>query len=53
VPVPEPLLELLEEAEPSALEIDWAAAIPSNDEPELTLPPPPPPTSVTPTPPEP
>jgi hypothetical protein len=55
-PLPEPpmlLLELLADAELSALETDWAAAIPSNDEPELTPPPPPPPTSVTPTPPDP
>jgi hypothetical protein len=52
-PPPEPLLELLDELEASALETDWAAAIPSKDEPEFTLPPPPPPTSVTPTPPDP
>jgi hypothetical protein len=47
------LAEALDEAELRALEIDWAAAMPSNDIPELPPPPPPPPTSVTPTPPDP
>jgi hypothetical protein len=44
---------LLADAELSALEIDCAAAIPSNEEPEFPPPPPPPPPSVTPTPPDP
>jgi len=47
------LAEALDAAELSALEIDCAAAIPSNDEPEFPPPPPPPPASVTPTPPDP
>jgi hypothetical protein len=52
-PLPEPLLELLEDADASALEMDWAAAPPSNDDPELPPPPPPPAPSATPTPPAP
>jgi hypothetical protein len=47
------LAEALDEADARALEVACAAAMPSNDVPELPPPPPPPTASETPTPPDP